>query len=228
LRQTPPDDTVPGSLEPYGQAVGGKARVATLFELKPLFQEHLRPLARQLAARGITPSEVAFVGLVLSAIGGLLILLDPAAAWPLILLPVFLLARTAINAVSDLLAREHGMETPLGASLNEMADVISDALLYLPLAAVPGVPGYLIVIIVVLGVIAEMAGVVAAQLGGRRRTDGPMGKGERGVALGGIALLLGLGAGPGTWLDIALLLVVGLIALTMINRIRGGLRDAGR
>ena len=202
--------------------------MATLFELKPLFQEHLRPLARQLAARGITPSEVAFVGLVLSAIGGLLILLDPAASWPLILLPVFLLARTAINAVSDLLAREHGMDTPLGASLNEMADVISDALLYLPLAAVPGVPGYLIVIIVVLGVIAEMAGVVAAQLGGRRRTDGPMGKGERGVALGGIALLLGLGAGPGTWLDIALLLVVGLIALTMINRIRGGLRDGGR
>jgi CDP-diacylglycerol--glycerol-3-phosphate 3-phosphatidyltransferase len=120
------------------------------------------------------------------------------------------------------------MDTPLGASLNEMADVLSDALLYLPLAAVPGVPGYLIVIIVVLGVIAEMAGVVAAQLGGRRRSDGPMGKGERAVALGGIALLLGLGAGPGTWLDIALLLVVGLIALTMITRIRGGMRDAVR
>src|SRR5690606_14090984 len=66
------------------------------------------------------------------------------------------------------------------------------------------------------------------QLGGRRRTDGPMGKAERAIALGGIALLLGLGAGTGTWLDVALLLVIALIAVTMISRIRGGMRDAGR
>lgn len=202
--------------------------MATMFELRPLLQDYLRPLARQLAARGISPSETAFAGLVASAIGGLLILVAPAAAWPLILLPLFLLLRTAIGALGDLLAREHGMQTPFGASLNELADVIADALLYLPLAAVPGVPGHLIVIIVVLGVIAEMAGVIAAQLGGRRRTDGPMGKAERAIALGGIALLLGLGAGTGTWLDVALLLVIALIAVTMISRIRGGMRDAGR
>jgi CDP-diacylglycerol--glycerol-3-phosphate 3-phosphatidyltransferase len=198
------------------------------YGVTPALQDRLRPLARRLAARGMSPSEVTFAGLVLSALGGLLILLAPHQAWPLILLPVILLLRTAIQAVNELLVREHGMESPLGASLNEMADVISDALLYLPLAAVPGVPGYLIVIIVVLGVIAEMAGVVAAQLGGKRRNDGPMGKAERAVAMGGIALLLGLNAGPGTWLDVALLIVIGLIGLTMINRIRAGMRDAGR
>lgn len=202
--------------------------MASTFGVTRALQEQLRPLARRLAARGTSPSEVMFASLVVSALGGLLILLAPRAAWPLILLPVFLLLRMAIQAVSDVLAREHGMESQIGASLGEMADVISDALLYLPLAAVPGVPGHLVVIIVVLGVIAEMAGVVAAQLGGQRRTDGPMGKAERAVAIGGIALLLGLGAGPGTWLDVALLVVIGLIGLTMVNRIRGGMRDAGR
>lgn len=209
-------------------AIGKVWRMASLYGVTPALQDKLRPLARRLAARGISPSEVTFAGLVLSALGGLLIILDPRAAWPLILLPVILLIRMAVHALNDLLTREHGMESQLGNSLNEMADVISDALLYLPLAAVPGVPGYLIVIIVVLGVITEMAGVVAAQLGGQRRSDGPMGKAERAVALGGMALLLGLGAGPGTWLDIWLLVVVGLLGLTMVNRIRGGMRDAGR
>jgi CDP-diacylglycerol---glycerol-3-phosphate 3-phosphatidyltransferase len=112
--------------------------------------------------------------------------------------------------------------------MNELADVLSDVLVYLPLAAVPGIPGALVTVTVVLGVVAEMAGVVAAQLGGRRRHDGPMGKGERAVAFGGAALLLGLGAVPGPWLEILMLVMIGLIALTMVNRIRGGMRDAGR
>jgi CDP-diacylglycerol--glycerol-3-phosphate 3-phosphatidyltransferase len=141
---------------------------------------------------------------------------------------VILLLRMGLNVLDSLLAREHGLQSELGASLGELADVLSDALLYLPLAAVPGVPGALVTVAVVLGVVAEMAGVVAAQLGGRRRHDGPMGKGDRAVAFGGIALLLGLGAGPGAWLEIMLLVVIGLIGLTMVYRIRGGMRDAGR
>ena len=37
-----------------------------------------------------------------------------------------------------MLAREHHMASRLGAVLNELTDVISDAALYLPLAVVPG------------------------------------------------------------------------------------------
>jgi CDP-diacylglycerol--glycerol-3-phosphate 3-phosphatidyltransferase len=173
-------------------------------------------------------NEVTLAGLLLSAFGGLLIVLAPRASWPLILLPVILVLRTGMKTLDELLAREQGLRNELKASMNELADVLSDAVLYLPLAAVPLMPPRLVTVAVVLGVVAEMAGVVAAQLGGRRRYDGPMGMGERAVTFGGIALLLGLGAGNGPWLDIIMLVMIGLIALTMMNRIRGGMRDAGR
>lgn len=202
--------------------------MASLYDLKPSLREWLRPLARRLSARGISSGEMTLAGLALSALGGIVILLAPTAAWPLILLPLVLLARTALGAIDELLAAEQGMRNDLKVSLNEMADVLSDAVLYLPLAAVPAMPAPLVTVAVVLGVVAEMAGVVAAQLGGRRRNDGPMGRGERAVTFGGIALLLGLGAGPGEWVTILMLVMVGLIALTMMNRIRGGMRDAGR
>ena len=73
------------------------------------------------------------------------------------------------------------------------ATSISDAGLYLPLALVPGVPAALVVVLVVLGVISEMAGVVAVQIGAERRYDGPLGKSDRAFAFGLIAFLLGCG-----------------------------------
>ena len=53
-------------------------------------------------------------------------------------LPPVLLARMALNAVDGMLAREHAMQSALGAILNELGDVLSDTALYLPLAAAPG------------------------------------------------------------------------------------------
>jgi CDP-diacylglycerol--glycerol-3-phosphate 3-phosphatidyltransferase len=199
------------------------------YDLKPALQARLRPLARRLAARGVTPNEVTLAALAFAALGGLLILLAPDATWPLVLLPLILFLRLALDALDGMLAREHGMASDLGIALNEIADVLSDAFLYLPLAAVPGVPAGLIVVTVVFGIIAEMAGVVAAQLSGKRRQDGPRGKSDRAVCFGGIALLLAFDAGPdGAWLQIFLLLMIALIGLSMVSRIRGGLRDAGR
>jgi hypothetical protein len=70
-------------------AVGGQGKhaMAWLYDLKPGLQERLRPVARRLAARGISSSEVTSVSLALSALGGLLIIVAPRAAWPLVLLP---------------------------------------------------------------------------------------------------------------------------------------------
>ncbi len=198
------------------------------YDIKPAIEEWLRPVARRLAARGVSAGEVALAALVVSLLGGLLILVAPGASWPLVLLPLFLLARFCLAALDGLLAREHGMGSALADSLKELYDVLSDTLLYMPLALVPQMPSALVVIAVVLGVVAEMAGALATQLGGRRRADGPMGKGERAVAFGGVALLLGLGAGAGPWLQIILIVVIALTALTTVNRVRGGLRDGGR
>ncbi len=202
--------------------------MASIYDLKPRFQALLRPVVERLAARGITPNQVTLAALGLSALEGLLILLFAASTFPLLLLPLVLLLRMALNAIDGMLAREHGMESALGAILNELGDVLSDSLLYLPLAYVPGVPGALVVVIVVLAVIGEMAGLVGCQLGGGRRYDGPMGKSDRALVFGAIGLLLGLGLGPGLWLDGLLSIVVLLLLATIVNRARRALAQAAR
>ncbi len=45
----------------------------------------------------------------------------------------------AFNAIDGMLAREHNQQSKLGAFLNELTDVVSDAALYLPFALVRAV-----------------------------------------------------------------------------------------
>ena len=56
------------------------------------------------------------------------------ARWPFLLLPLWLFVRMALNAVDGMLAREFGQKSRLGAYLNEISDVVSDAALYAPFA----------------------------------------------------------------------------------------------
>jgi CDP-diacylglycerol--glycerol-3-phosphate 3-phosphatidyltransferase len=197
--------------------------VASIYELKPRFQALLRPATNWLAAHGVTANQVTVAAAVLSlAVGGLV------AAYAefrglLMLLPIVLFVRMALNAIDGMLAREHGMKSRLGAVLNELGDVIADAGLYLPLALVPGVRGWLVVVDVVLGIISEMAGVVAVQIGAERRYDGPLGKSDRAVVFSVIALLLGSGLKPGRWLDLVLAAVAITAVVTIVNRSRRAL-----
>lgn len=199
--------------------------MASIYDLKPRFQALLRPLTRWLAGAGVTANQVTVFAALLSAAAGLVVFLRPAAGWPLLLIPGVLFARMALNAIDGMLAREHGQKSRLGAVLNELGDVIADAALYLPLAAVPGVSPPLVVAIVLLAVIAEMAGVVGVQIGASRRYDGPMGKSDRAFAFGLLALLLGLGVAPGRWTTAFLTLVALLAGLTTINRSRRALAE---
>jgi CDP-diacylglycerol--glycerol-3-phosphate 3-phosphatidyltransferase len=153
--------------------------MATVYDLKPIFQNLVRPLTRRLAHAGVTANQVTITALALSCIAGAAIALRPQAHWPLLAIPFVLLVRMALNAIDGMLAREHGMKSSLGAILNELGDVLSDTTLYLPLVFVPGLRGDWIVIVVILAVISEMAGVTAIQIGAKRRYDGPMGKSDR-------------------------------------------------
>ncbi len=200
----------------------------SIYDLKPAFQRLLRPAARGLVAAGATPNQITTVALALSAAVGALILWRPTAQIPLLLLPPALLLRMALNALDGMMAREHAMRTRAGAFFNELGDVLADAALYLPLAAVPGVRPGLVVPAVVLAGATEMAGVVAVLIGASRRYDGPMGKSDRAFVFGGLGLLLGLGVSPGPWLDVVLGAVLVLLVLTVINRTRKAVAEATR
>lgn len=197
--------------------------MASIYDLKPKFQALLRPLVRRLAAAGVTANQVTLGAAVLSLLTGLAVYLRPASPRVLLLVPPVLFVRMALNAMDGMLAREHGQRSRLGAILNELGDVLSDACLYLPFAAVAGLDARLVVVAVIVAIIGEMAGVVAIQIGGTRRYDGPMGKSDRAFAFGLLALLLGLGLAPGWWSNGLLGLILALGVVTVLNRCRRAL-----
>jgi len=197
----------------------------TIYDLKPRFQNLLRPIVRGLAEKGITPNQITWAAFWLSVLGGLLLAWFPGERGPLLLIPLLLFIRMGLNAIDGMLAREHDLRSPLGAMLNELGDVVSDAVLYLPLGLIPGVSGSAAAVFAVLAVVSELAGVAAVQIGASRRYDGPMGKSDRAFAIGFIGLLLGLGVVPGLWLTWLLWVLSGLLVWTAINRVRKALLE---
>jgi len=197
--------------------------MASIYDIKPAFQNLLRPITRSLAAAGVTANQVTLAAALLSCGVGACIALYPEKRWPLLVLPGFLFVRMALNAIDGMLAREHNMKSRLGAVLNEIGDVVADTALYLPLALVPGFSLWLIVVIAILAIVSEMTGVVAIQIGATRRYDGPMGKSDRAFAFGLLALLLGLGVPSMNWLFYVQILLIVLLSLTIINRARRAL-----
>jgi CDP-diacylglycerol--glycerol-3-phosphate 3-phosphatidyltransferase len=196
-------------------------RMPTLYDLKPRFQEMLRPLVARLAAAGITANQVTIASGVASVMLGASLTLEHRG-W--ILLPIFLCVRMALNAIDGMLAREHGQESRLGAVLNELTDVISDAALTLPIATLPGWNSSMVAAAIFFAALTEMAGVLGLTIGSTRRYDGPFGKSDRALALGVLGAWLAFGwpvsglvrrLAPAAW--------VVLCCATIVQRVRRAL-----
>jgi CDP-diacylglycerol--glycerol-3-phosphate 3-phosphatidyltransferase len=200
--------------------------VATIYDLKPRFQALLRPIASGLVRAGVSANAVTLAALLLSLAQGAWLASMPASPWPLLLMPVTLLVRMALNAIDGIMAKEHGLATPRGAVLNELSDVIADAALYLPLALIPGIDARLLVLVVVTGIVAEMAGALGPMLGGRRDYAGPFGKSDRAFGFGLFAVLIGAELKPGLWSDVYVWILLVLAMATVINRARRIVADA--
>jgi CDP-diacylglycerol---glycerol-3-phosphate 3-phosphatidyltransferase len=194
-----------------------------MYGLKPWFQDRLRPLVRILAAMGASANQVTVFACLLSISFGLVLSITRQSRL-FVLLPLVFLARMALNAMDGMLAREFGQATELGAQLNELGDVVSDTFLYLPFTQLTGVSPTWMWGVIVLAVISEMAGTLAALTGANRRYDGPMGKSDRALVFAAMGLWIGVAGGLPK--AVAYLLPIGLtlmLTLTVVNRIRKGL-----
>ena len=198
----------------------------SLYALKPKFQGLLRPTVTRMAEQGVSANQVTLA----AALGSLIIGLG--VAWLadirilFLLLPVWLFIRMALNAVDGMLAREFGQKSLLGAYLNEICDVISDAALILPFAMLPIFGGFWTGVVVVLALVSEFAGVMGPSIGASRRYDGPLGKSDRAFVFGALGLWIGLGLPvPGlfAWL---MPLIAFVLLLTIAKRVHKGLREA--
>jgi CDP-diacylglycerol--glycerol-3-phosphate 3-phosphatidyltransferase len=169
---------------------------------------------------------VTVCAMLLSIALGVAIALNPDSSLLLLMMPLWLFLRMAHNAIDEVLAREYHMQSKLGAVLNEMGDVISDSVLYLPLALVSDVNTLAVVVLVIVSVMVEMVGVVSIQIGASRRYDGPFVKSDRGFGFGLLNLLLGVGIEAASWSDWLLYIMLAFSVLTLFNRARNALMES--
>ncbi|MCQ4309267.1 CDP-alcohol phosphatidyltransferase family protein [Pseudomonas stutzeri] len=197
----------------------------SIYQLKPRFQDLLRPLVQRLHALGITANQVTIAALVLSLLVAGVVALWVEQTWLFALIPIWMLLRMALNAIDGMLAREFRQQSRLGAYLNELCDVVADSALYLPFALIAGVWPQAVIAVVLLAMISEYAGVLGLMVGSSRRYDGPMGKSDRAFAFGVLAAGVACGWLPASWINAALLLIAALALYTLINRVRQGLNE---
>ena len=168
-------------------------------------------------------TSVAALGSVLT--GGVAAWLADSRAVFLVI-PVWLLARMALNALDGMMAREFRQKSVLGGYLNEIGDVVSDAALYAPFALVAPFGALGVSLVIVLSIVTELAGALGPAMGASRRYDGPMGKSDRAVVFGALGLWVGSSAPVASWFWWAMPVLAVLLVFTVVNRVRAGIGEA--
>lgn len=200
----------------------------SIYQLKPRFQALLRPTVQRLHARGVTANQVTLAAAGVSVLLGALVAAFAGHLWLFALIPLWMLLRMALNAIDGMLAREFGQQSTLGAYLNELCDVIADSALLLPFAVLPEVSTLWVVLVTLLAVFVEYAGVMGPLVGAGRRYDGPMGKSDRAFVFGVLGAGIATGLLPQAWLDGLFMLIALLLVWTLVNRVRQGIAEATR
>lgn len=199
----------------------------SVYQLKSKFQSILRPLTGTLAKVGVTANQVTISAFIMSLLTGIVIyLLAPKSSLVFLALPMILFIRMALNAIDGMLAREFNQKSNLGAILNELGDVLSDIVIYVPFLYVCSVNEILIMIIALLATISEMCGIMSIQIGASRRYDGPMGKSDRAFIFGLFAFIMTFYPVPLEIINILLYIITVLLIYTIFNRIKNALKEA--
>lgn len=197
----------------------------SIYQLKPAFQNLLRPLVRRLCDNGVTANQITLLAGVMSVVIGFLIAYFAIHLWVFSLIPVWMILRMALNAIDGMLAREFGQKSHFGAYLNELCDLVADCALILPFALIPEVILLLVLFVTLLTLLSEYGGVLGPMVGASRRYDGPMGKSDRAFVLGVLAAGIALGWVSSFWINIVFGVVAVLLAYTLFNRVRQGLKE---
>lgn len=199
----------------------------SIYDLKPKFQNLLRPLVIKLEQRGVTANQVTLTACAISVILGLILTTLSGYHWLFILIPIWLFVRMALNAIDGMLAREFNQKSRLGGYLNEITDVVSDAALYLPFAFVYPFDGLQIGLIIWLSALTEFCGVLGQVQGKTRRYDGPLGKSDRAFLFGVLGLVYVFAPTLLDFLYWVLWVDIILLIVTCVKRVKSGLAEVG-
>lgn len=202
--------------------------MASVYDLKPKFQNLLRPLLSFLVKNRFTPNIITMIALLGSVIAGVIVYFANVNLNYLLILPIWLFLRMALNAIDGMMAREFNMSSDLGAVLNELGDVISDLVLYFPLVFVDRASSFPIILFCVGAIITELCGILGKALGASRHYEGPMGKSDRAFFIGTLTFITVIIPNMLSFWKWFFIAGIILLILTCKNRISNALLELKR
>jgi CDP-diacylglycerol--glycerol-3-phosphate 3-phosphatidyltransferase len=188
-----------------------------IYTVKPLFQKTLTPVTNWLINHRVHPDTINMMGLAASVGIAICIYFSPVALWTLLLVPVLAFIRTASNALDGLVSRALGAASAFGEVLNEFLDRISDALIFYSIALLASANIILGSVTVIVILLNSYLSIVSKAAGGTRQYGGIMGKADRMIYLGMIALWIYISESTLFWNYFMIFILVGT-SITLIQR----------
>jgi len=195
----------------------------SVYNLKPKFQALLKPVLEFLYSKGVTANQITLVSVFWSFLIAAFFWFADSNSYFFLALPIGLFIRMALNALDGMMARIYNQQSKLGEILNELGDVISDFVLFLPLIKYEPNSLYLIVVFICLSIINEFAGLLAKVVSSERRYDGPMGKSDRAFIIGLYGLLSFFGFNNFSFSPYIFLCLILLVSLSTFIRLKKSL-----
>ena len=189
----------------------------SVYHLKPKFQALLMPILRFLYKLGITANMITILSILLSLATGIYLFIFPGY-WALIVMPIALLLRMALNALDGMMARNYQMQSKKGEVLNEVGDVFSDFVMFYPLGVLFMLKPLLLVFFLMLSILNEFAGILV------RRYEGPMGKSDRALVVGLSCIFLSIFAEQKWIMNYVFVIVVLLLLLSTFIRMKKSIK----
>lgn len=196
----------------------------SVYNVKPKFQQLLKPVMEFLHRNKFTPNQVTLLALIGSIATGVFVYFDKGWFY-LWVVPFYLLVRMALNAIDGMMARAYNLQSSLGEVLNELGDVLADLAIFYPVLLKFGMDKHpnLLVVFIALMIINEFVGVLGKAMGGARRYEGPMGKSDRALFIGLLCIIVFFIPMVLSWIYYLVILVVLAMLLSTIARIKNSL-----
>jgi CDP-diacylglycerol--glycerol-3-phosphate 3-phosphatidyltransferase len=190
----------------------------SIYKIKPKFQALLMPILNGLYKLGVTANMITWAAILLSVGTGVFAYFFPNQM-ALLILPISLFLRMALNALDGMMARINNMQSKKGEVLNELGDVVSDFIMFYPIGVLFKLNELLLLAFLFLSVINEYAGILGKAVSSERRYEGPMGKSDRAFVVGLFSLLLFFMPSLILIKDYVFLIIIILLIISTLIRI---------
>lgn len=191
-------------------------------------QKILHPVAKTLFNDGVRAIHVTLSAGLISVAVGVLVAAFAFNNRIFILIPIWMLIRILFNTVEKLLINEFGQHSRLGNCANELSHVVAETALYLPFAAIPKVSLLLVLLVTLLAIFSEFAGLLGPLIKASRRRDGPMSSLIRMPCFAIFGLGISSGYALTAPINIALAIMTVLLLMTIFNRIRRAVAEVSK